>query len=66
MHLEALGSEGKDVGPACREVAAHLAREDVCMQSGTRMGTQGTRCEEQALEMEAELEGWPRSGKAHC
>ena len=55
MHLEVLGSEGKNVGPTCREMAAYLAREDVCMQSCTNMGTQGVGYEERGLEMEAEF-----------
>lgn len=57
MHLEAPGSEGKNVGPAGTEVAASLAREEVCLRSCTKMGTRGMGDEEQGSETEAELVG---------
>lgn len=45
------------MGPAGTELAASLAREDVCLRSRTKMGTQGMGDEERGSEVEAEPVG---------
>lgn len=45
------------MGPAGTELAASLAREDVCLWSRTKMGTQGMGDEERGSEVEAEPVG---------